>query len=101
GHVAFDARDITGLAPKEIVSLGLIHVPQGSTLFPRMTVLENLMLGAYSERAWPKREENLRRVYELFPILKERSSQFARTLSGGKISHEDVLEMYFGKIASA
>ena len=84
GRITFDGRNITKLAPDDIVSLGLIHVAQGSTLFPRMSVLENLTLGAYSSRAWPHRAENIERVYELFPILKERSNQLARTLSGGQ-----------------
>jgi branched-chain amino acid transport system ATP-binding protein len=84
GRITFDGRNITKLPPDDIVSLGLIHVAQGSTLFPRMSVLENLTLGAYSRRAWPHRAENLERVYQLFPILKERSSQLARTLSGGQ-----------------
>src|SRR5262249_35446901 len=83
GRITFDGRNITNLAPDDIVSLGLIHVPQGSTLFPRMSVLENLTLGAYSSRAWPHRAKNLERVYELFPILKERSNQLAPTLSPG------------------
>ena len=84
GQIEFNGSSILGRSPKEIVARGLIHVPQGSTLFPRMTVLENLMLGAYSPRAWPERQQNLTRVYELFPILKERRSQLARTLSGGQ-----------------
>ncbi|HZQ04200.1 MAG TPA: ABC transporter ATP-binding protein [Gaiellaceae bacterium] len=84
GRITFDGRDITTTAPKDIVSLGLIHVLQGNTLFPRMTVLENVLLGAYSKRAWDDREENLARIYELFPILKQRSRQLARTLSGGQ-----------------
>jgi branched-chain amino acid transport system ATP-binding protein len=84
GRIKFEDQEITSLPPDEIVTRGLIHVPQGSTLFPRMTVLENLTLGAYSGRAWEHRAENLERVYGLFPILKERSSQLARTLSGGQ-----------------
>ena len=84
GSITFDEREIRRLPPDAIVDRGLIHVAQGSTLFPRMTVLENLMLGAYSKRAWPHRAENLERVYELFPILKERTKQLARTLSGGQ-----------------
>jgi branched-chain amino acid transport system ATP-binding protein len=84
GSITFDEREITRLPPDAIVSRGLIHVAQGNTLFPRMSVLENLMLGAYSGRAWPHRAENLERVFSLFPILKERSKQLARTLSGGQ-----------------
>jgi branched-chain amino acid transport system ATP-binding protein len=84
GRITFDDGEIASLPPDDIVSRGLIHVPQGSTLFPRMSVLENLMLGAYSGRAWNQRAANLERVYGLFPILRERSGQLARTLSGGQ-----------------
>jgi branched-chain amino acid transport system ATP-binding protein len=84
GRIVFQDEEIGSLPPRVIVSRGLIHVSQGNTLFPRMTVLENLMLGAYSPRAWPHRKENLERVFKLFPILETRSSQLARTLSGGQ-----------------
>lgn len=84
GRIVFDGTDVTALTPREILAQGLVHVAQGSTLFPRMTVLENLLLGAYAPRSWPHREDNLARVYELFPILAGRSNQLARTLSGGQ-----------------
>jgi branched-chain amino acid transport system ATP-binding protein len=84
GGIAFDGQGITALPPRQIVERGLVHVPQGNTLFPRMTVLENLLLGAYSKRAWPRRKENLTRVFALFPKLEQRQSQLARTLSGGE-----------------
>jgi branched-chain amino acid transport system ATP-binding protein len=84
GRIVFQDEEIGSLPPRVIVSRGLIHVSQGNTLFPRMTVLENLMLGAYSPRAWLHRKENLERVFKLFPILETRSSQLARTLSGGQ-----------------
>jgi branched-chain amino acid transport system ATP-binding protein len=84
GDILFQGQSITNLSPRRIVELGLIHVPQGNTLFPRMTVLENLKLGAYSKRAWDKRSGNIKKVFELFPRLEERKSQFARTLSGGE-----------------
>jgi branched-chain amino acid transport system ATP-binding protein len=84
GRVVFQDEEIVSLSPRAIVARGLIHVSQGNTLFPRMSVLENLMLGAYSSRAWPHRSESLERVFELFPILKTRSGQLARTLSGGQ-----------------
>lgn len=84
GKIDFDGDEIGGQTPRAIVSRGLVHVSQGNTLFPRMTVLECLMLGAYVPHAWPHRRENLRRVFELFPILEERQNQLARTLSGGQ-----------------
>lgn len=84
GEIRFQGESIRGLSPRQIVERGLIHVPQGNTLFPRMTVLENLQLGAYSKRSWSKRVENLEKVFALFPRLKERKNQRARTLSGGE-----------------
>jgi branched-chain amino acid transport system ATP-binding protein len=84
GDISFQGNSIRNLEPREIVALGLIHVPQGNTLFPQMTVQENLQLGAYNRRAWSKRAENFRKVYGLFPRLDERKSQQARTLSGGE-----------------
>ena len=61
-----------------------LHVPQGNTLFPGMTVIENLTLGAYSKHSWDKRSENLEKVFDHFPRLEERRNQLARTLSGGE-----------------
>jgi branched-chain amino acid transport system ATP-binding protein len=84
GDIRFEGQSISDLSPREIVAHGLIHVPQGNTAFPRMTVLENLKLGGYSNRAWGSREENLEKVFELFPRLAERRRQHARTLSGGE-----------------
>ena len=84
GEIRFGDTRITHLAPRKIVTLGLVHVPQGNVLFPRMTVYENLMLGAYSPRAWDNRFKNLERVYALFPRLRERKDQLCRTLSGGE-----------------
>jgi branched-chain amino acid transport system ATP-binding protein len=84
GSVIFSGRRIDGLAPHLIVELGISYVPQGGRLFPDMTVRENLELGAYPERAWKSREETLQQLYRLFPRLKERERQLARTLSGGE-----------------
>jgi branched-chain amino acid transport system ATP-binding protein len=84
GRILFDDREIAGNSARAIVARGLVHVSQGNTMFPRMTVLECLTLGAYPPHAWPQRNESLRRVFELFPILEERQSQLARTLSGGQ-----------------
>jgi len=84
GNVEFQSVRIAGLSPRHIVERGLIHVPQANTLFPRMTVLENLTLGAYPRRAWAQRSESFARVFELFPRLSERRSQYSRTLSGGE-----------------
>ncbi|MBM3517134.1 MAG: ABC transporter ATP-binding protein [Alphaproteobacteria bacterium] len=84
GEIRLRDELISDKAPREIVELGLIHVPQGNQLFREMTVLENLTLGAWTERARAKAKDNFERVYALFPRLAERRSQFARTLSGGE-----------------
>lgn len=84
GRIEFQGSSLAGLAPQAIVDLGLIHVPQGNTLFPQMTVSECLFLGAYSKRTWPHRHASLDRVFNLFPKLEQRLSQQARSLSGGE-----------------
>ncbi len=84
GSVHFEGEDITAMDPSEIVSLGISHVPQGRRVFPDMTVLDNLVLGSYNQNARRKKEENLDAVFTLFPLLKERRGQPAKTLSGGE-----------------
>ncbi len=84
GSVEFMGKPIVGLPPHEIVELGISHVPEGSRLFPEMSVRENLEMGAYPHRTWKQREETLKQVFQVFPTLKERESQLARTLSGGE-----------------
>ncbi len=84
GTIHFDGARIDRTPPYEIVLQGIAHVPEGRGLFPNMTVLENLTIGAYVARAWEKRGESLNRVFSVFPILKERRNQLAGTLSGGE-----------------
>jgi branched-chain amino acid transport system ATP-binding protein len=84
GTAKFLGKRIDGLPPHSIVELGMSHVPESRRLFPDMTVRENLEMGAYLLRAWKQKEETLEQVYQLFPSLKERASQLARTLSGGE-----------------
>lgn len=85
GEIMFNRHKISEMKAHEIVDLGLSHVPEGRELFPFMTVLENLKLGAYTKRARLQNiDENLDRIYELFPRLKERERQWAKTLSGGE-----------------
>ena len=84
GKVRFYGRDITKLASHKVADLGITYVPEGGHLFPHMTVLENLKLGAYSKNAWSDRSRKLKEVVELFPNLKERKNQECRTLSGGE-----------------
>ncbi len=84
GRVVFQGRDITGLRPHQVLQIGLAYVPQGRIVFPQMTVLENLEMGAYIERDPRRIREALERVYALFPILAERRHQRAGTMSGGE-----------------
>jgi branched-chain amino acid transport system ATP-binding protein len=84
GTIEFMGQRIDGLPPHKIVELGISHVPEGRRIFTEMSVHENLEMGAYSSRAWKSRNETLERVYEAFPILKERAKQLGRTLSGGE-----------------
>ena len=85
GRIYFEERDITNLNPHQIVSKGLIHIPQGRHIFPTLSVLDNLLLGAYTKRKEKEGIENgLEEVYHLFPKLSERKDQRAGTLSGGE-----------------
>jgi branched-chain amino acid transport system ATP-binding protein len=84
GSVRFLGKKIEGLAPNTIVEMGLSHVPEGRRLFADMTVRENLEMGAYPYHAWKRKEETFKQVYQIFPVLKEREGQLARTLSGGE-----------------
>jgi branched-chain amino acid transport system ATP-binding protein len=84
GRVVFDGQDIAGLRPDQVLLRGLAYVPQGRIVFPQMTVLENLEMGAYIERDPRRVRDALERVYALFPVLAERSRQLAGTMSGGE-----------------
>jgi len=84
GHATFLGKKIGGLPPHGIAALGISHVPEGGKLFPDMSVHENLEMGAYPYHAWKRKEETLEEVYQIFPRLKERERQLARTLSGGE-----------------
>ncbi len=84
GSILFSGKDITGLAPEEVVNAGIALVPEGRKLFARLTVKENLELGAYTPRARPFVPESLKQVYELFPQLQTRSKQISGSLSGGE-----------------
>jgi branched-chain amino acid transport system ATP-binding protein len=78
------AHDLTKLSPEQIVELGVALVPEGRRLFPKLTVTENLMLGAFRKTARSAIQQNLALVFETFPVLKERRSQLAGTMSGGQ-----------------
>jgi branched-chain amino acid transport system ATP-binding protein len=84
GRVLFNGEEITGLRPDLVLRRGLAYVPQGRIVFPQMTVLENLEMGAYIERDAGRVAAALERVYALFPILAERRTQKAGTMSGGE-----------------
>ena len=84
GSVTLDGVDLQKAAPNKIISLGLAHVPEGRHVFARMTVEENLRMGAYSIRDQKKIAANMEMVYNHFPRLRERRRQFAGTLSGGE-----------------
>ena len=84
GRIEFGGKDITGLRADQIVLEGIVHVPEGRRLFGDMTVLENLYLGSTHPAARAHRAATLEQVFGLFPILRERQVQLARTMSGGQ-----------------
>ena len=84
GDVRLGADALTGLSPDEIVEKGVVLVPEGRGIFGDLSVKENLLLGAYPARARDSEQENLDRVLDLFPTLRERQGQIARTMSGGE-----------------
>jgi branched-chain amino acid transport system ATP-binding protein len=84
GRIRLDGKDVTKLSSHAKANRGLVLVPEGRQLFPDMSVEENLEMGAYAYRARKRKKENLERMYELFPRLKERRRQKSSTLSGGE-----------------
>ena len=84
GEVWFEGRRIDRDPPHRIASLGLVHAPQGDLPFADMTVEQNLLVGAFRRSAWSSRTHRLEEIYSLFPPLRERRRQRARTLSGGE-----------------
>ena len=84
GTITFENISLVGLSPHQIIRRGIGHVPEGRRLFPKMTVLENLKMGAYLQRSKAEVAATLERIYEHFPILKERGQQYAGSLSGGE-----------------
>ena len=84
GTISLAGKRIDGMRPDEIVAAGIIHVPQGDLLFPDMTVLENLRMGAYLPDAGRQESTRIDEVFTLLPKLKERQNQLASTLSGGE-----------------
>jgi branched-chain amino acid transport system ATP-binding protein len=83
GSITFDGKHIEEASPPEIVRHGVVHVPEGRKLFPELTVIENLLMGAYTI-SQSERPQRLERVFSVFPVLQERQKQIAGTLSGGE-----------------
>ncbi|GAA2721125.1 MULTISPECIES: ABC transporter ATP-binding protein [Streptomyces] len=84
GTIHFDGRPLTGIPAHDIVARGLAHSPEGRHIFPRLTIAENLQLGAFLRKDTAGITKDTQRVYDLFPILGERRNQAAGTLSGGE-----------------
>ena len=84
GRITYMGRDITALKPFQTVAAGIAMVPEGRRIFPRLTVKENLLIGAYTPRARKRSEVACQKIYELFPILGERANQLGTNLSGGE-----------------
>jgi branched-chain amino acid transport system ATP-binding protein len=84
GSITYQGEEISGLPAEKLVTKGITYIAENRELFPDMTVLENLKLGAYSRNARPHEKENLERVFELFPRLVDRQDQLAATMSGGE-----------------
>jgi len=84
GEILFSGKPLAKLRPEKVVDLGISHVPEGRRLFSDLTVLENLELGAFVQRARPFFRESLGRVLKLFPVLEARTRQIAGSLSGGE-----------------
>ncbi|MGD0159326.1 MAG: ABC transporter ATP-binding protein [Candidatus Bathyarchaeia archaeon] len=84
GNINFDGEDLSRLRPDQVLRKGISYVPQGTTTFPFMTVLENLEMGAYIERNHDKIKKNIEEVFDIFPILRERKGEAAGAMSGGE-----------------
>jgi len=83
GSITFDGKHIEEASPPEIVRHGVVHVPEGRKLFPELTLIDNLLMGAFTV-SQSERPQRLERVFSVFPVLKERQKQIAGTLSGGE-----------------
>jgi branched-chain amino acid transport system ATP-binding protein len=84
GQIYYNESLISGMSTQEIVDLGLVYIPEDRNLFPEMTVVDNLKMGAYAKHARPKIKENFEFVYHLFPKLKSLNNRIASGLSGGE-----------------
>jgi len=84
GQILFNGEDVTKMTPKERVEKGIVLCPEGRQIFPKFTVEENLLMGAYTDKDKARVKRNFARALQLFPVLKERQKQLAGTLSGGE-----------------
>jgi branched-chain amino acid transport system ATP-binding protein len=84
GNISYASQNITGYPAERLVDRGIVYIAESRELFPGMTVVENLKLGAYSKNARPHEKQNLEKVFDLFPRLAERKQQIASTMSGGE-----------------
>ncbi|HSL60857.1 MAG TPA: ABC transporter ATP-binding protein, partial [Desulfotignum sp.] len=84
GVIEYESENIAGLGSEKLVNMGITYIAENRELFPQMSVLENLKLGAYSPSARPFEKDNLEKVFDLFPRLRDRRSQLASTMSGGE-----------------
>src|SRR4030081_2725646 len=84
GHIAFDGQDITALPTHKVIAAGVACIPEGRKVFPKLTVEENLRLGAYQEPSDAVTQERMAEIFRLFPRLAERRMQLAGTMSGGE-----------------
>jgi branched-chain amino acid transport system ATP-binding protein len=84
GHIRFQGQEITGRSPYQIVQKGIAQAPEGRAIVPHFTVRENLLVGAYTEKRKNKIQENMEKVLQQFPILRQRLKQAGGTLSGGE-----------------
>jgi len=84
GGIEFEGKNISTLDPFRIVDLGISQVPEGRRVFPDLSVMENLFIGSYNRKARSDKAQNLKQVQQLFPVLKARKTQLAKTLSGGE-----------------
>ncbi|MBI4051337.1 MAG: ABC transporter ATP-binding protein [Elusimicrobia bacterium] len=84
GEVVYKGKSILGFSPHRIARMGIAHVPEGRHVFPRLTVMENLEMGAYSRRSNSIADQEYQQIFELFPVLGQRKNQLAGTLSGGE-----------------
>ncbi len=84
GEISFQGRKIDTLPPFQITALGLSHIPEGRKIFSKLTVMDNLLVGAHTRRSNLEVQQSLGEIYQLFPILNERKNQRGETLSGGE-----------------